>query len=140
MAEKPSKPMRIGQVAKQAGVGIDTIRFYERRGLLPGPERTTSGYRLFPPSTVTRLRFIRRAKALGFQLDEIVTLLRLQDAAGPRAEVKDITGHKLKQINEKITALERMRTVLEQLDRECSGKGSVRGCPIIETLADPPSP
>jgi len=132
------KPLTIGRVAKQADVGIDTIRFYERRGLLPEPQRTESGYRLYPPATVTRLHFIRRAKALGFSLDEIVTLLALQDTGGPKAEVKAITHRKLGQIEAKITDLERMRDVLRELDLDCSGTGDVRGCPIIETLSGEP--
>jgi len=136
MREDQQKPLTIGRIARQADVGIDTIRFYERRGLLPEPQRTDSGYRLYPPATIVRLRFIRRAKALGFSLDEIVTLLALQDAGGPKAEVKAITHRKLGQIEAKITDLERMRDVLRELDRDCSGTGDVRGCPIIETLSE----
>ena len=138
MTAKQQKPLTIGRVAKQADVGIDTIRFYERRGLLPEPQRTESGYRLYPPATVTRLHFIRRAKALGFSLDEIVTLLALQDTGGPKSEVKAITHRKLEQIEAKITDLARMRDVLRDLDRDCSGAGDVRGCPIIETLSGQP--
>jgi len=138
MTAKQQKPLTIGRVAKQADVGIDTIRFYERRGLLPTPQRTESGYRLYPPATVTRLHFIRRAKALGFSLDEIVTLLALQDTGGPKSEVKAITHRKLEQIEAKITDLARMRDVLRDLDRDCSGAGDVRGCPIIETLSGQP--
>jgi len=138
MTDKQQKPLTIGRVAKQADVGIDTIRFYERRGLLPEPQRTESGYRLYPPATVTRLHFIRRAKALGFSLDEIVTLLALQDTGGPKSEVKAITHRKLEQIEAKITDLARMRDVLRDLDRDCSGAGDVRGCPIIETLSGQP--
>ena len=137
MNDEALTPLRIGQVAKAADVGIDTIRFYERRGLLPEPRRSSSGYRHYPPSTVTRLRFIRRAKLLGFSLDEIASLLGLQDAGGPKAEVKAITHRKLEQIDAKIEALVRMRDVLDQLDRECSGTGGLSGCPIIETLSDP---
>jgi len=138
MLGKPQKPLTIGRVAKQAGIGIDAIRFYERRGLLPEPRRTESGYRLYRPATVVRLHFIRRAKALGFSLDEIVTLLALQDTGGPKSEVKAITHRKLEQIEAKIADLERMRDVLRELDRDCSGTGDVRGCPIIETLSGTP--
>jgi len=136
MMAESRQPLTIGRIARRADVGIDTIRFYERRGLLPEPQRTDSGYRLYPAETIVRLRFIRRAKALGFSLDEIVTLLALQDTGGPKSEVKAITHRKLEQIEAKITDLERMRDVLRELDRDCSGTGDVRGCPIIETLAE----
>jgi len=138
MSKNPDKPLTIGRIAARAEVGIDTIRFYERRGLLPEPSRTDSGYRLYPPETISRLNFIRRAKALGFSLDEIVTLLALQDTGGPKAEVKAITHRKLEQVEAKIADLERMRDVLRELDRDCSGTGDVRGCPIIETLSEEP--
>lgn len=136
MPGQPEKPLTIGRVARQAGVGIDTIRFYERRGLLPEPRRTDSGYRLYPSATISRLHFIRRAKELGFSLDEIATLLTLQDTGGPKAEVKAITHRKLEQVEAKIADLERMRNVLRELDRDCSGTGDVDGCPIIEALSD----
>lgn len=124
----------IGRLAEHAGVGIDTIRFYERKGLLPQPQRTASGYRLYNQSSISRIRFVRRAKELGFSLDEIQNLLKLQDNSGPKAEVKAITRRKLEQIDEKISDLNRMRSVLQTLDAECSGKGSVSGCPIIEAM------
>jgi Hg(II)-responsive transcriptional regulator len=124
----------IGRLADAAGVGIDTVRFYERRGLLPTPKRTASGYRLYDAESISRIRFVRRAKDLGFTLDEIQNLLKLQDNAGPKAEVKAITKLKLEQIDAKITDLTRMRSVLESLSAECSGKGSVSGCPIIEAM------
>jgi len=138
MQNQSLKPLRIGRVAQQADVGIDTVRFYERRGLLPEPQRTAAGYRLYPPGTVTRLRFIRRAKELGFSLDEIGSLLALQDTGGRKSEVKAITHRKLEQIDTKIDALSRMRDVLSQLYGECSGTGDVNGCPIIETLSEFP--
>jgi len=127
--------LTIGRLAKAAGVGIDTVRFYERRGLLPEPRRTASGYRLYGQETVARIEFIRRAKQLGFTLDEILLLLKLQDQGGKKAEVRDLTQHKLAEINSKISDLERIRTVLQDLSRSCSGEGSVDGCPIIEAIA-----
>lgn len=129
--------LTIGRVAKLADVGVDTIRFYERRGLLPEPARTATGYRVYADATVDRLRFIKRAKALGFSLQEITTLLDLQDNGGPKASVKAITTRKLTQIEAKISDLERMRSVLSKLDRDCSGTGDVCGCPIIDALMDP---
>ena len=124
----------IGRLADAAGVGIDTVRFYERRGLLPTPKRTASGYRLYDADSISRIRFVRRAKGLGFTLDEIQNLLKLQDNAGPKAEVKAITKLKLEQIAAKISDLTRMRSALESLSAECSGKGSISGCPIIEAM------
>ena len=132
-----SEKLTIGRIARLAEVGVDTIRFYERRGLLPEPVRTAAGYRLYSTDTVNRLHFIRRAKALGFSLEEITTLLDLQDNGGPKAKVKDITQRKLEGINAKIDDLERMRDVLNDLNKKCSGKGDVCGCPIIDVLSDP---
>lgn len=129
------KPLTIGRLARHAGVGIDTIRFYERRGLLPEPARTPSGYRLYPRQMTARMRFIRRAKALGFTLDEIGSLLELQDVGGQKSMVKDLTRRKLSQIDSKMKDLSRIRKVLSELERECSGSGDVSGCPIIAALA-----
>ena len=131
-----TRQFTIGRLAKQAGVGIDTVRFYERRGLLPSPQRTASGYRLYEEDSINRIRFVRRAKELGFTLDEIENLLQLQDQGGRKADVKAITHRKLEQINAKIADLERMRGVLEILEAECNGKGSVSSCPIIEAIAE----
>lgn len=128
--------LTIGRLAKQAGVGIDTVRFYERRGLLPQPERTASGYRLYGETTIARIQFIRRAKQLGFTLDEIGTLLQLQDQGGKKSEVRSLTQHKLDEINAKISDLTRIRSVLQELSESCSGKGSVDGCPIIEAISN----
>ena len=128
-------PMTIGRLARHAGVGIDTIRFYERRGLLPEPARTPSGYRLYPHQTTARMRFIRRAKALGFTLDEIGSLLELQDVGGQKSMVKSLARKKLSQIDSKIEGLSRIHKVLSELETECSGSGDVSGCPIIAALA-----
>lgn len=136
MNSNAQQNLTIGRIARLAGVGVDTIRFYERRGLLPVPRRTPSGYRLYNPDTVNRLSFIRRAKALGFSLEEITTLLDLQDSGGPKAEVKAITQRKLDAVNNKIDDLVRMRDALSQLNKECSGQGDICGCPIIEVLSD----
>lgn len=129
----------IGQVAKTSGTPIETIRFYEREGLLPEAPRTASGYRLYDADAAKRLRFISRAKALGFTLAEIREILALQDnptsGRTGRAEVKAITEKKLTDIERRITDLQRMRAVLSNLASECSGKGGVTHCPIIETLS-----
>jgi Hg(II)-responsive transcriptional regulator len=136
MNSTTSNHFTIGRLAAQADVGVDTIRFYERRGLLPKPERTASGYRIYKEETINRIRFVRRAKRLGFTLDEIELLLKLQDEGGEKSTVKDITTHKLAEIDAKISDLNRMRKVLTKLASECSGKGSISTCPIIDAISD----
>ena len=127
--------MTIGQVANASGVGIQTLRYYEREKLLSTAARKPSGYRLYRSEVVARLRFIRRAKDLGFSLDEIRELLRLQDEkSGNRAKVKATADRKIAQLNDKIRDLSRMRGVLAHLSKSCSGKGVVHGCPIVEAL------
>ena len=128
--------MQIGQLAQHAGVAIDTVRYYERQGLLPPPQRRASGYRQYGEQDISRLRFIRRAKELGFSLQEIQDLLRLsgnQDA--DRAEVRALAQHRLADIERKLRELEAMRATLANLVGHCSGHGSLDGCPIIESLA-----
>jgi len=123
----------IGQLAKTTGIGVETIRYYERRGLMPDPPRTASGYRHYPRSAADRLRFIQRAKRLGFTLQEVATLMRLE-AGGNRADVKAIASNKLTEIECRIADLERMRITLQNLSDRCTGHGPVAGCPIIEAL------
>lgn len=129
------KTIGIGELAELSGIGRETIRFYERKSLLLAPRRTASNYRRYPREAVTRLQFIRRAKALGFTLDEIRDLLSLQDANGDRAEAKRLAEYKLAQIRARIDELSRMEAALSEMHAQCSGKGPVHGCPIIETLA-----
>ena len=124
----------IGQLAQAADAGVETIRYYERRGLMPEPPRAASGYRRYPDDAAQRLRFIRRAKRLGFTLDEIMALLRLQ-AGGERAEVKAVAEAKLVEIETRLNDLERMRDTLRDVTRRCSGHGPVAGCPIIKPSA-----
>ncbi|TKR33298.1 heavy metal-responsive transcriptional regulator [Luteimonas gilva] len=127
--------MRIGEVANRAGVGVDTVRLYERLQLLPAAERTASGYRTFGPDDLERLRFIRRAKGLGFTLDETRELLRLaSDRAGERAEVMSLARNRLDDIEQKIAQLTAMRDSLGRLVQQCSGSGPVQGCPIIDAV------
>lgn len=130
-----NKPLTIGRLARRADVGVDTVRFYERRGLLPDPARTPAGYRLYPESIVDRIRFIRRSKDLGFSLDEIESLLDLHDHGGRKSSVKALTRKKLDEIDARIEDLMRIRKVLDELDRRCSGHGDVAGCPIIDALS-----
>ena len=135
-----NRKLTIGITAKQAGVTIDTIRFYERRGLLPSPTRTANGYRIYTADTIDRLEFVRRAKKLGFTLDEIASLLTLQDEGGSKAEVKKPSREKLIKIEHKISDLQRMQAMLRVLNKQCSGSGSIRNCPIIETLTSTNDP
>jgi MerR family mercuric resistance operon transcriptional regulator len=128
--------LSIGRLAKSSGVGVETIRFYEREGLLEAPARTASGYRQYKPDAIARLGFIRRAKQLGFSLGEIRELLSLASADGDRAQVKALTEHKLAEIEQRIEELRRMRAALAELNHQCSGQGPVEGCPIIEALDD----
>jgi MerR family copper efflux transcriptional regulator len=129
-----SQTLTTGRLARQAGVGIDTVRFYERRGLLPAPARTPAGYRVYGASAVERIRFIRRAKSLGFSLDEIATLLDLQDNGGRKSAVKALAQRKIAEIESRIGDLSRMRDVLRTLEADCTGHGKIAGCPIIDAL------
>ena len=132
--------LTIGKLARQAGVGIDTVRFYERAGLLPKAQRTASGYRLYEPRDADRLRFIRRAKAVGFSLDEIAELLQLNAGKGTRASVRKLAQHRLDDLNQKLEEMTAIRDALSHLVKRCSGDGPVSGCPIIEgVLAKTPA-
>lgn len=126
--------MTIGQLARRAGSDVETIRYYERRGLLPPPPRAGNGYRRYPPDAARRLRFIRRAKTLGFTLTEIGELLSLREAGDDRAAVKQLARARLADLESRLADLQRMRDALADLDRRCSGEGPVNGCPIIEAL------
>ena len=129
------KPLTIGEVARQAGVGVETVRFYERQGLLEEPARRASGYRQYDQEAVAVLRFIRRAKELGFTLNEIKGLLALRlDASATRAEVREQAKAKVADIEVKIADLQRMRDVLATLIKKCHGDGAATGCPILEAL------
>lgn len=129
--------MTIGQLAKQTGVGIETIRFYERKGLLPCPERRTSGYRQFGEEALTRMQFIRRAQGVGFTLREIEALLRLRDnPTATREEVRTHVSAKIDDIDAKIREMRRMRKELQELLESCSGDGTTEDCPIIEQLSE----
>jgi MerR family mercuric resistance operon transcriptional regulator len=127
--------LTIGDVAKQAQVNIETLRYYERRGLLKKPPRSDSNYRLYPEDAVKRVRFIRRAQVLGFTLKEIGELLSLRATAGAGCEaVRQRADEKIADVNEKIRTLEAMRTALAKLTAQCSGQGPITDCPILETL------
>lgn len=127
--------LKVGEVAKQAGVSLQTIHYYERRGLLPKPPRTESNYRAYPEDAVLRVRFIKRAQELGFTLNEIKELLSLR--AAPRAKCADVLGRakaKVQEIDEKVATLQRMRRALSKLMEECEGSLPATECPILEAL------
>jgi Cu(I)-responsive transcriptional regulator len=126
--------LTIGRLAKAAGVKIDTVRFYERQGLLEKALRSQGGYRLYEPRDIQRLKFIRRAKALGFSLTEIAELLTLAKEGNGRARVKSIAQRRVVDLESRIRELEAMREALAHHVHRCSGRGLVKGCPIIETL------
>jgi MerR family copper efflux transcriptional regulator len=123
----------IGTLARQAGVNIDTVRYYERSGLLPEPPRRPSGYRVYPLTAVRRLRFIRRAKDLGFTLEEISGLLALSGRRDVKA-VKKAAQKTLDRVELKIAELERIRAGLSTLIDACPGHGRADDCPILAAL------
>ena len=126
--------MRIGLAARQAGVNVQTLRYYERRGLLPRPPRRTSGYREFADDAVRVVRFVKRAQDLGFTLDEIEELLRLRnDKRRDRGRIRSVAGRRVRDIERKIAELQAMNNALAHLVH-CCEKGSTLECPIIEAL------
>jgi len=129
------KSLTIGRLAKQAGVNLETVRFYERRGLLPRPPRSASGYRLFPAEAARRLKFIRRAQELGFSLAEIADLLALSvSRRTTSAEIRARAKAKITDIEAKMRSLESMRKTLVKLTKACDGCTPVAHCPILESL------
>ena len=127
--------LSIGEVADRAGVGVQTIRYYERRGLVSEPPRSSGGFRQFPERTVRRIRFIKRAQGLGFTLEEIEELLNLRaDESASCSDVRSRAVAKLHEIDEKIDELREMREALQELVDACSGEGPVSECPCLEAL------
>ena len=121
--------MTIGQLARETGVNLETVRFYERKGLMPRPPRRPSGYREYPQDAVRRIRFIQRGKELGFSLREIAELLRLRvDPGRSCAEVK------LADIKTKLRELRHVKAALEKLAAECTGRGPTSQCPLLDAL------
>ncbi len=129
------KDLTIGKLAKRAGVTIDTVRFYERCGLVAEPERTASNYRIYSATEVARLQFIKKAKSLGFSLNEIKDLLILRHTPeATKAEVKSRVEGKIRAVKAKIIDLSHILEDLEKLNQSCSGHGSADDCPILEAL------
>lgn len=125
--------MTIGAVAKACGVGVETVRNYQRRGLLAEPERPAGGVRRYGDDTVARLGFIRRAQDVGFTLDEVKTLLKLGETPNCRG-ARALAARKLELVKARLRDLERVRRALTELIGRCDA-GRARRCPIIESLA-----
>ena len=126
----------IGKLAKMTQVTIDSIRFYERRGLIAEPNRSESNYRRYTLDAASRLRFIKKAQTLGFSLDEIKDLLNLHnDPKASKADVKARAESKIFDIQQKILDLNKMLEALKQLNELCNGQGPIDECPILYALA-----
>ncbi len=136
--------MKIGELARKTGVGVETVRFYERKGLIEQPPRPNGGgARLYPEDVAQRIGFIRQAQDLGFSLRETEELLSLQAIpSSDCADVRDRARAKLDEVNRKIEQLRRIEMALERLIEACPGQGALRSCSIIEVLrgTDPVEP
>ncbi|MBI5277045.1 MAG: Hg(II)-responsive transcriptional regulator [Burkholderiales bacterium] len=126
--------LTIGRLAEEAGVNVETIRYYQRRGLMLEPDKPGNGHRRYTADAIKRVQFIKRAQVLGFTLDEIGSLLEL-DEAHACAETRELASHKLKVIENKLTDLKAMRKALVALLRQCDTGAAQGGCPIIHALA-----
>ena len=125
--------LTIGRLADEAGVSVETIRYYQRRGLMQEPDKPTHGHRRYACDAVKRVRFIKRAQVLGFTLEEIGTLLEL-DEAHACAETRELASHKLEVIEIKLADLMAMRKALAALLRQCNAGAMKGNCPIIHAL------
>ena len=127
--------LSIGQVARQAGVGVETVRFYEREGLLEEPARRASGYRQYAQEAVTQIRFIKRAQHLGFSLKEIAELFALRvDRQTSCERVKERAAAKLAEVERKMVELQHVRQALLQVASLCEGEGPNSRCPMLDAL------
>ena len=130
----PPARLAIGALSARAGCPIETIRYYERIGLIPPPPRTSGGHRVYAPDHVKRLSFVRRCRELGFGIDAIRALLGLVDGGGYAcAEIKDATLRHLRDVQRKIADLQRMAASLEDIAAQCEG-GNLPDCPIVDAL------
>ncbi len=126
--------MRRGELARLSGCNIETVRFYEKQGLLPAPPRTAGGHREYSPEHLTRLTFIRRSRELGFKLDQVRDLLALIDGSDwTCAEVKAMTFEHLADVRRKIADLEQLAHILEDMAAQCDG-GAVPECSVVDAL------
>jgi MerR family mercuric resistance operon transcriptional regulator len=126
--------LTIGRLADEAGVNVETIRYYQRRGLMAEPAKPTGGHRHYDSNAIKRVRFIKRAQALGFTLEEVSTLLDL-DEARACAETRELAAHKLQVIEEKLADLKAMHKALTALLHQCAAGATKGNCPIIHALA-----
>lgn len=127
--------MKISSVAEAAGVEVSTVRYYERRGLVPEPPRSDSGYRQYDESVVHRIRFVREAQQLGFTLEEIEELLELRvEGPGSCEAVEAATREKARAVDQKIRELRRLRAVLARLARACEEQEATDECPVLAML------
>ena len=128
--------MTIGTLARRANVGVETVRFYERRGLIARPPRPAAGgFRHYPEETVGRIRFVRQAQELGFTLSEIGELLALRaDPEGDCADVRESAIAKLQDVESKIARLQRIGAALTAVIAACPGRGALTSCSILEAL------
>lgn len=124
----------IGELSMRSGCNVETIRYYEKIGLLPAPPRSAGGHRLYCDEQAQRLRFVRRGRDLGFAIDDLRALLRLADERAYNcSQVKAITTHHLREVKTKIRDLRRLERTLARIESQCSG-GVKPACPIIEVL------
>lgn len=121
----------ISKVAKELGINIETVRFYERKGLIEQPLKPEVGYRHYPKETINRIRFIKHAQQLGFTLDEIANLLALND--GSCHQVEELTQQKLSSVKKKLSDLQQLEKALQGLLAQCQSSDNKR-CPIIDSL------
>lgn len=138
LGTRAPRAVTIGGLARASKVGVETVRYYQRRGLLPVPS-SAGGVRQYPTDLVSRIRFIKKSQNLGFTLDEIRELLQLE-TGGSRSLIRKIAGSRLTNIRDKIAALTQMERVLSQLLQECEHTDSAVPCPIIAALNTPEAP
>ena len=127
------KSMRRGELAANTGCNLETIRYYEKIGLLPAPPRSDNGYRQYCGEHERRLRFIMRGRGLGFSLDDIRSLLGMEDGAPTCGDVQELTHHHLDAVRLKIADLKRLERTLSRIAKQCEG-GETPKCPIIDAL------
>ena len=127
--------LHIGEVARKSQVGVETVRFYEREGLIALPGRSVSGYRQYSESVVRQIKFIKQAQTLGFSLKEIGGLIKLKNSRNTSCtSIKSTAKARITEIQQKIDALERMKTALQPLVAQCNSSGPIGDCPIINSL------
>jgi len=131
--QTPSNGLTIGAVARAAGVNVETIRFYQRKGLLSEPDRPQGSVRRYGPDDIARLQFIKSAQRLGFSLDEIAGLLQLDDGMHCD-QARELGERKLQNVRAKLADLKRMESALAQMVRACGSSHGALSCPLIEAL------